>query len=330
MMMKNVVTLDLAERRERELNRVTKRDLESENALDDLLLGLDEDGDSAEAARNALEVAAISAKVVSTIEPTAPRPQHDPAKRLVESYYFPDVCLAQVDFTPLNSNDQTRALKALIGTAGAYHQIREEYCAIALAMNERGEVPPKFRPQRPLPPRTQKATSDDTLMMRDRQVIDMHWLHCRGKREELPDRAFATLFVEEELDIDVAGVLASKAWTNEIKADKVLNLIPHEQLQLACLRTKAVAEAWRNAESSMKTTIDRRLRKQLVSEPSLKPHIEDLKLLWLAEKVLDGEGLAAVAQMHGWLAGKAPLSISTLSTKLKRMRRRTAAGGGKT
>lgn len=329
MMIKNVATLDLAERRERELNRVTGRDLALENELDDLLLGLDEDDDSAEAAREALETAASSAKIVGPATPAVEQPKDAPAKELVESYFFPDVTLDQVDFMSLTSSNQTKALKALIGTTSPYHQIRARYCAISLAMNDRGEVPPKFRPQRPLPRGTHKAAPDDTLMMRDRQVIDMHWLHCQGKRDELPDRAFANLFVEEEFDFDVAGVLAAKAWTNEIKAGKVLNLIPHEQLQLACLRTKVIADAWRYAENSMRTTIDRRLREQLVSEPSLKPHIEDFKRLWLADKLMEGQGLAALAQMHGWLSGKAPLSISTLSPKLKRMRRRTAARGGK-
>lgn len=321
---------DWETRRERELNRVTERDLALESELDDLLLGLSEDEDSAEAAREALKTAATGAKVVCLATPVAAQPQHDPAKQLVEHYCFPYASLAQVGSMPIPGSDQARRLKALLGTAKPYHQIREEYCALSLAMNVCGEVPPKFRFMRPLPRRTAKATFDDTLMMRDRQVIDMHWLHCRGKREELPDRAFTTLFVDDELDFDMAGFLAGKVWTNEIKAERVLNLIPHEQLQLACLRTKAVADTWRNAECSMKTTIDRRLREQLVSEPSLKPHIEDLKLLWLADKVVGGEGLAATAKMHGWLSGKAPLSITTLSTKLKRMRRRTAARGSRT
>lgn len=329
MMKMNVVGLSLEERRELELNRVSGQDLALDKELDDLLVGLDEDDGSAEAAREALEAAASSAKIVGAVGPTAARPQHDPAKELVECYCFPEVTLDQVDFMPLTSSDQASALKVLIGTTSPYRQIRDKYCAISLAMNERGEVPPKFRPQRALPRRTQTATPDDTLMMRDRQVIDMHWLHCRGKRDELPDRAFATLFVEEELDFDMAGTLAAKSWTNEIKAGKVLNLIPYEEFQLACLRTKAVADAWRNAENSMKTTVDRRLREQLVSEPSLKPHIEDFKLLWLADKVMEGRGLRAVAQMHGWLSGKGPLSPAALSTKLKRMRRRTVARRGK-
>lgn len=329
MMMKNAETLDLAERRERELSRVSRRDLELENALDDLLLELNEDDNSAQNAREVLETAASKAKAVAPEALKAGQPKHDPAKRLVESYYFPDVGIAKANFMRITAAERVDTLKILLGRACAYHQVREEYCALSLAMNECGDVPPKFRSMRQLPRRTAKATPDETLMLRDRQVIDMHWLHSRGKRDELPDRAFTTLFVDDELDFDMAEVLASKAWTNEIKAEKVLNLIPHEQFQLACLHIKAVADTWRNAENSMKTTIDRRLREQLVSEPSLKPHIEDLKLLWLAEKLMSNQGLSAVAKMHGWLSGKAPLSISTLSTKLKRMRRRTTAKGSR-
>jgi len=286
MMMKNAATLDLAERRERELNRVSRRDLELDKALDDLLLELDENDDSAQTAREVLETAASSAKAIAPTAPTAGQPQHEPAKHLVESYYFPDVEIAKANFMRVTPGERLDAVKRLLGSACSYHQIREEYCALSLAMNECGDVPPKFRFMRPLPRQTVKATLDDTLMMRDRQVIDMHWLHSRGKRDESPDRTFTTLFVDEELDFDMAGALASKAWTNEIKAEKVLNLIPYEQFQLAILRTKAVADTWRNAENSMKTTIDRRLREQSVSEPNLKPHIEDLKRLWLAEKLM--------------------------------------------
>lgn len=329
MVIKDVATLDLAERRELELMRVAGQDLALDKMLDDLLLGLSDDDGSVVAAREALDVAASSAKVVGSAAPVVTHLQPDPAKLLVDDYYFPDVSLTKAEFMSLSSADQTRALKTLLSTGKTYHQIRDEYCAISLSMSELGEAPPKFRPMRPLPRRTAMATPDDTLMMRDRQVIDMHWLHSREKRDELPDRTFARLFVQDAFDFDMAAELAGKAWTNEIKADKILNLIPYEQYQLACLRTKAVADAWHNAERSMKTTIDRRLREQLVSEPSLRHHIEDLKLLWLADKVMDGEGLSAIAQMHSWLSGKAPLSISTLSSKLKRMRRRTAARGSR-
>lgn len=321
---------DWETRRERELNRVTKQDLPLEDELDLLLAGVLEDDDSAEVAREALETAATGAKVLGGLAASVSAPPlRDPAKQLVEHYYFPDVSLAQIDFKCLPCSDQARKLKELLGTARPYHQIREEYCTLSLAMNEHGETPPKFRHMRPLPRRTVKASFDDTLMMRDRQVIDMHWLHCRGKRDVLPDRTFAEMFVDDQFDIDLAAVLAEKPWTAEIKTGKILNLIPYEELQMAILHTKGVADAWRNAENSMKGCVDRRLREQLVSTPSLKPHVEDFKRLWLADKMVGKDGLAAIAQMHAWLSGKTPLATTTLSEKLRRMRRRTAARGSR-
>lgn len=325
MMMKNAAALDLAERRERELNRVSGMDLALDKELDDLLLELNDADDSAEATRDILKAAANSAKAVGPAVQTVGDPQHDPAKHLVESYYFPDVEIAQANFMGITAGDRLNALKVLLSTAGAYHQIRDEYCALSLAMNECGEVPPKFRLMRPLPRRTAKATPDDTLMMRDRQVIDMHWLHCRGKRDAAPDKNFANLFTSDDFDFDLAAVLAAQPWRAEVKAEKVLNLIPHEQLQLAILRTKAVADAWQNAESSVATTIDRRLREQAISTPSLRPHIEDFKQLWLADKIKQNDGLAAIAEMYAWISGKPRLATSTLCEKLRRMRRRTAA-----
>lgn len=329
---------DRSELRARECNRVSAQDAALDNELDDLLLSFEDDDDIASAARDAEALITKCAKAFES--PMAAEVPPDPADvesaRLLADYWFPDTAAVQLDVALLTDSDLTQALNALVKAVSRsvplapYHVIRERYCAISVVMNERGCVPPRFRLQRPLPRKQKDATPGDTLMMRDRQIIDMHWLHCRGKRDALPDRAFAELFVGDELDFDLAAFLAEKSWTSEAKAEKVLNLIPHEQLQLACLRTRTINDAWRNSEKSMKTTIDRRLREQLVAEPSLKPHVEDLKLLWLADKMVGMSGLAAVAQMHGWLSGKAPLSISTLHGKLRRMRRRTVSGVGKT
>ena len=93
---------------------------------------------------------------------------------------------------------------------------------------------------------------------------------------------------------------------------------------MAYLRSKEVDDAWRNASTAMNTTIDRRLREQAVKEPVLKPHIEDLKHLWVADKIAGNMGQKVIGEVHGWLSGATPLAASTLSQKLRRMRRRTA------
>lgn len=327
-----------AERQGREATRVTAKDAALEKVLEDLLLGLNDHESSELAAREAQSVIANCAKAAS--EATQPskcpsNPVNEAANRALENYKFPETTVAQHYFAPLSDCDLAKQLNSLVGTSSRfkplmpYHFIREQYCAICMVMNERGLQPPRFRPHRALPHLLQKATSDETLMMRDRQVIDMHWLHCGGKRDTLSDKTFADLFVDDELDFDLAAYLAEKSWKVEVKTSKVLNLIGHEELQMAYLRTKAIADAWRNAENTMKNTVDRRLREQLVSTPSLKPHIEDFKQLWLADKIVGEMGLAAIAQMHGWLSGKSPLATTTLSEKLRRMRRRTAAKVGK-
>lgn len=132
------------------------------------------------------------------------------------------------------------------------------------------------------------------------------------------------------LAVSLASQLASKEWKLEIKAERSLNLIKEEQFPLASLRGKQVIDAWQSAERSLSTTIDKRLREQALTNPSLKLHIEDFKRLWLAEKIVGrGKGrLPLIAQMHGWISGKAPLAISTLSEKLKRMRIRTGPQSG--
>lgn len=260
-----------------------------------------------------------------------------PVLKEVEVYCFPDTAAKQAQLSALADHELRAAMDALLkgrnaeGSLSSYLSIRDAYCAMSEVMNRRGLMPPRFRPQRslPAPVMGRKATPDDTLMMRDRQVIDLHWLHCAGKRDELDAGEFTSLFAADEFDFDRASKLAAKSWKTEVKIAKVLNLDVHEEWQMACLRSKGVDDAWRNALRSMRTVIDRRLREQAFVEPGLKKDIEDLKLLWVADKMAGELGLAAISKVHGWLACKAPLALSTMSAKLRRMRRRTAPKGGR-
>ena len=305
----------LEAKRMAELARPDRQEAEFEQMLNEALASIESEGDEAEGGTNVDK---------------APAAFISPSTLLVTHYGFPETVLFEPDYEHLDDSALRQALQGLVLECVPYHLIRDRYIAIASIMNRRGACPPKFRPQRSLPRMKKSATDDDELMMRDRQVIDMHWLHCRGKRDIVPGKKFASIFVGDELDFDLAGLLASKGWPHEVKAESVLNLIPHEQQYLAILRSKSVANAWRNAERSMTTTVEKRLREQAIFLPALKPHIEDFKHLWLADRMIGkGKGrLSLVAQMHAWISGKAPLATSTLSEKLKRMRIRTAPRTG--
>lgn len=302
-----------------------------DDGLDDLLQGCGLGDDKFESAKRQKEkVVALCAQSRVSAD--------DLARRAVQSYIFPSTSGDENGLIASEDDELSAALGALVekrdtdGRKLPYHHVRSAYCSISLAMNRAGVRPPRFRPIRalPIPILGQKPCANDTLMMLDRQVIDLHWLHCRGKREVIADsQEFAELFAEEEFDFELASRFAAKAWTIEKKTAKVLNLVAHEEWQMAILRTKAEEDKWRSAIASMKTTIDRRLREQLFKEPALKSHIEDFKLLWLADKMAGHYGQGAIGRVHGWLTGRESLAPSTLSSKLRRMRRRTAPKGSR-
>lgn len=251
-----------------------------------------------------------------------------------EGYRFPWVDESNASrFALMTDSELTSALGALINRRGSDRQptsyldirIRVDCCTINVVMNQRGLLPPAFRPNRPLPKpvRGFKPSDEETIMLVDRQLIDIHWLHCRGRRHSLGGREFAELLNGDDFNRDLAERFALKGWTADIKSVKVLKLVEYDQWQMSVLRPKTIRDIWRNSRKSMENTIDLRLREQAVKEPDLTPHIEDFKYLWLADKIVGHLGQKIVGQVHSWLNGKLPLAPSTLSPKLRRMRRRT-------
>lgn len=208
----------------------------------------------------------------------------------------------------------------------SYLDIRSHCCAISIIMNQRGMLPPAFRANRSLPKPIKGfvPTDAEKALLRDRQVIDVDWLHSRGKRQHISNPEFAELLTGDELNRELAERFAFKGWAAHSKAQKVLNLIPFDECQMAVLRSKACRDEWRNACVSMETTIDKRLRERAIREPGLVGNIEYLKRLWLADKIARHLGQRAIGQVYSWLTGDPALSPGALSAKLKQMRRRTS------
>lgn len=313
--------------------------LHIDDELDELLADLNQDDDIPEPSATVSAATLADQAIAHASERTAlESATADPAAKEAVTYRFPDTSARQIAFAGLTNDELLASMEALLknrsqdGKLASYLSIRNEYCAISEVMNRNGLLPPRFRPARPLPVPIagRKPSSDNTLMMLDRQVIDLHWLHCMGKRDRLEDaKEFVELFDGDEFDFDLAGLFAKKGWSPTSKSAKVLNLIEEEQWQMAFLRPKDMDGAWRNALTSMHTTIDRRLRECVAKEPGLKSHVGDWKLLWLADKLVRHLGQKAIGRMYGWLAGKEALAPATLSAKLKRMRRRTNPQGSR-
>lgn len=310
---------------------------EFNDELDDLLLDLCS-GDATDPANSQSEAEAteITVAVVSTVSNEHSGNDRPATEGFdLQNYYFPHTEDLQTEYQRLSNVDLRVRLDQLLsqrdsnGRLISYMEIRNECCAIGEVMNHRRIQPPKLRPQRCLPklPKGEKYSTVDTVMARDRQVLDLHWLHCNGKRDRLGHKAFADLFEGDDFDFDLAGVFACKGWSMASKTVKALDLDDFEQIQMAYFRMKHIDDAWRNAENSMNTTIAKRLRKATFKEPDFAQHIEGLKQLWLAEKMSQTAGIAGqkiIGQIYGWLMNEEPLSKATLHAKLKRMRRRTA------
>ncbi len=59
-----------------------------------------------------------------------------------------------------------------------YEEIRSHVCAISVELNLRGKLAPRFRQFRR--PSRKPTTADEVALSRDRQFIDLHWLHSTG------------------------------------------------------------------------------------------------------------------------------------------------------
>lgn len=199
---------------------------------------------------------------------------------------------------------------------------RKRIFAISIEMNRIGRMPPSFRPLRSPPrPSEGKVWSNDELMLhQDRVVIDIDWLHQRSGRRRVNDETFSELFDGHWLDIDDAEAFAKKKWSTEIRVDQILALSYVEQIQMASLRSKAIRDQIRNAETSANGPILRRLRDKVEDGRLHRDEIEDYRVLWLARKLAEGRQQRLTGQIFAWMKGEPMLAKSTLSAKLRRLR----------
>jgi hypothetical protein len=162
-------------------------------------------------------------------------------------------------------------------------------------------------------------------MSNDMKVIDLHWLHCAGVRSEVKDYEFRNLFATDNFDFDLASRFVATNWKTESRVAKILVLADVEQWQVKKLASPAVDAQWKRVVDEA-LTVEQRLKSAACRRPRLAPEIHDYALLWIAEAICGNAGQRLVGLVHGWQKGARPLAPSTLSSKLKTMRRWTKAG----
>lgn len=133
-----------------------------------------------------------------------------PAIKLpIEAWERNKVAMAALSDEALAKRVISLSLERASGGVGLvpYSEIREDFCAVNIEINLRKRFAPRFREMRR--PVFAFDMSKDEMLLRDRIVIDLHWLHCRGVNKQiiLPrsvDPGFASLLLSSEFDFDAA------------------------------------------------------------------------------------------------------------------------------
>jgi hypothetical protein len=232
--------------------------------VDPTAVRAEHDSGPSAAAASALEhygdkhLATPSEKVIGTDALAPPETlAHMPAaeaqstRKVQPAYHFP-LSEDQIDprYKAMSPYELLSELERLIygrdihpGQRRRYGDIRLPVCAINLELNLRGGCSPNSRPMRKVP-RSRDLTEDEKLLSNDRQVLDLHWLHCR---RAVTAGIHRDRFRAEQLDFDWASDFAQRGGTVERKAI-ALQLKEADQLLLACIQSRTVAERRRTLQ----------------------------------------------------------------------------------
>jgi hypothetical protein len=205
---------------------------------------------------------------------------------------------------------------------------RETYCALNLALNAHGSIPPGFRPARkfawpkkgvPTPPWSKDLS-------RDRMILDLHWLHSTGFRQRLHDEKYRDMMVGDEFDFATAAMFTRESWTSEKRASTIMALTDFEQWQLGVLMTGSVRQKLWDLRVQQ-ITIGAKFRGVAQRNSRLNvAHADDFARLWFAHQLCEGRNQGQIAEVHQWLAqASEPLTKATISAKLAKMRKWLAA-----
>jgi hypothetical protein len=204
------------------------------------------------------------------------------------------------------------ALNLEMGIDGpAYSDVRDEVCAIQIELNRRKRLAPRFRPSI-TPPRKPK-TDDDVMLSRDRQFIDLHWLHCIGWKKRLwgCNAVFERLLARANFRAD----LVERFVLVPVKADTKatwLGLPDPVAFQLVSIQTGQIRDRYRVAvngdlregkinelgAAQIATILENAVR----GKPHLGRHVETWVGIWLAGKLV-GEHADTLRQFYALMVG---------------------------
>ena len=169
---------------------------------------------------------------------------------------------------------------------------------------------------------------EDKALIVDKQVIDLDWLHCAGKRERIAEADMEDMFVSEHsIDWVAAERLATKKWHPGTKAISSLRLADAEQFPLVILQTPKLKTRW--AEILRDTPlVETTLKNRADKHPKLLPHVNHLTTVWQADELGHAASLKTKARLHQWLSGaNEPISQEQMREQIRRVRRHLESVG---
>lgn len=211
-------------------------------------------------------------------------------------------------------------------------------CAIHLELNRRarsdsknpGTVAPRFREM--LRPQYKSEMDEDRTLSLDRQIIDLHWLHCRGVRKNIrtgsEKKSFDNLLMDDTFNFSHAEDFAKHLGPMEAK----INWIKPNEFEswlLATLQTKYMYERYHvichgeyRKGKLFETGYDQALQRieNSISRSNrrLMKHAPEWALIWKCEKMVGGDGPQILSEMHALATGRdKPLDRSTVRNKLQ-------------
>ncbi len=219
------------------------------------------------------------------------------------------------------------------GTKPEYaDKIRDAVCAISCVLNNRQYIAPRFREMRrppPSPPGAKPIEEDMSNLSNDRQVIDLHWLHCQGIKPSTENSGYNKLFTTTEFDFRLASELVARTGSVYTIKTSILSLTNFDIWQLSTIQPKEMNDRFNEIMNGRKdpsgkvtrqgqADVRLTLRNAAVNQQQLTPEvIDDFVALWICQKMV-GDSPSVIRKLFAFATGK-KRDRSTISRKLKNL-----------
>jgi hypothetical protein len=241
------------------------------------------------------------------------------------SYHFP--ARDGNRYEHLSFGDLKRALEQKIqeGFPGAgrrnYDAVRADLCAIHLEFNRRGQWAPRFRGM----PRLSRGSSmpDVENMLRDRQVIDSHWLSVRYKGHEVANKVYEAILQGSTFDFELAERFACEPWRACTKAT-YLNLSPMMEWELSAIQSERVRKKWTVLQdgdlkgNQVRQLGAKQVRMRLVVTSRQQGLISSWVNTWIAASICE-RSWVATSKMLALMTGEAAPDVKQVARTHKAM-----------